>query len=559
MQNAIDACRLRKIIEKNDYDPEILIEITDNYIQFKDNGIGMNEFEIKNYFSQIGSSIFYNNKEVLSFNSIGIFGMGILSYFMICDTFEILTKKKTSNLLWFRVDKISDLNFLFYDKEFEMDQGTIVKIPINRSLHEVFNYYNLREIIKSFFVNLEVLVRIDISNILGHIASVLKFKPDFQKKDLNKLSGRIPFSLEKKPKTIEIEHLTIEEDEIEGELYTFYSLNDKGGFKSLAKYNQEIGVRVFQNNMYIQTIESKNLYVLGGYLNFKKEQLEINLNKTAFLSSLKLQEIIQNYEIQLLNKLFNKFIKSDMEENHNFSIEFYKKIFRGRSFYPNSRSVQYYDFFKETLFPYRQKFTDLNIVKLKDIIEDDDKFILAPIIGATELSNNEDLEELEKLSIKYNKNIIIPFYETLLLYLEWIYNNQYSIKILGGSSLPYLFVDTSTKNEHYKLFNEYLVLEFEDPWDQYPREDINEILFSKIIGSNNLFLCIFNEKHPLVNFLIKNENNLDEAIILMIGDFCSEIKNTDLIVNPRQLYTKYANIINQLNRKFGTDFSDELF
>lgn len=100
LQNSIDACLLRQAQENkwgNPYNPEIFVKYytEDNEIilEVDDNGTGMDEDIIDNYYSKVGSSFyksteFYNLKSESNadFTPTSRFGIGILSCFMVADT-----------------------------------------------------------------------------------------------------------------------------------------------------------------------------------------------------------------------------------------------------------------------------------------------------------------------------------------------------------------------------------------------------------------------------------------------------------------------------------------
>ena len=108
LQNSIDACLLRQAQEikwKNLYVPEITVrfysEGKDEILEVIDNGTGMDQYIIDNYYSKVGSSFyestdFYNLKSESNadFKPISRFGIGILSCFMVADTLIVDTRRK---------------------------------------------------------------------------------------------------------------------------------------------------------------------------------------------------------------------------------------------------------------------------------------------------------------------------------------------------------------------------------------------------------------------------------------------------------------------------------
>ena len=107
LQNSIDACLLRQAQEKkwgNPYNPEIFVkyytEDKDIILEIDDNGTGMDQYIIDNYYSKVGSSFykstdFYNLKSESNadFTPTSRFGIGILSCFMVADTLIVDTKR----------------------------------------------------------------------------------------------------------------------------------------------------------------------------------------------------------------------------------------------------------------------------------------------------------------------------------------------------------------------------------------------------------------------------------------------------------------------------------
>ncbi len=107
LQNSIDACLLRDAMEKkwqNPYRPQIIVrylrEGVDDILEVEDNGIGMDQQIIDNYYSNIGKS-FYKSTDFFDlkaqsgadFQPTSRFGIGILSCFMVSDTLIVDTKK----------------------------------------------------------------------------------------------------------------------------------------------------------------------------------------------------------------------------------------------------------------------------------------------------------------------------------------------------------------------------------------------------------------------------------------------------------------------------------
>jgi hypothetical protein len=107
LQNSIDAIRMRREVLKlkklmpNDLGLiQVMIDHKDNgdvIITWSDDGIGMDEYIVRNYLSVAGKSYYQSEdfqREGLKMDPISRFGVGILSCFMVSDHIEIETFKE---------------------------------------------------------------------------------------------------------------------------------------------------------------------------------------------------------------------------------------------------------------------------------------------------------------------------------------------------------------------------------------------------------------------------------------------------------------------------------
>ncbi|UII26084.1 ATP-binding protein [Fulvivirga maritima] len=150
LQNSIDACLLRQAQEVkwgNPYSPEIEVKYysdgKDVILQVEDNGTGMDQYIIDNYYSTVGSSFykstdFYNLKSESNadFTPTSRFGIGILSCFMVADTLIVDTKRvyaphKSSEALNITVEGQESI---FWIKEGERQTpGTTTKLALRKA------------------------------------------------------------------------------------------------------------------------------------------------------------------------------------------------------------------------------------------------------------------------------------------------------------------------------------------------------------------------------------------------------------------------------------------
>ncbi len=116
IQNAVDACSMRKLADKA-YVPAISIAFNDDIsrITIRDNGIGMDRQWLEKYFLSIGIS-FYQSDEVKTVNRdpridigfISQFGIGFLSSFLVAEKIVIKTRKGPSPGLLITITSLKD-------------------------------------------------------------------------------------------------------------------------------------------------------------------------------------------------------------------------------------------------------------------------------------------------------------------------------------------------------------------------------------------------------------------------------------------------------------------
>jgi hypothetical protein len=151
IQNSIDAYRdLGKIKEIK----EIIIDVDLNFdgkeywgtLTFTDYGRGMSIYDIKEYLTKIGSCYYREKKDLLDFQPISKFGVGILSCFKIADKIEIKTKNRKSKEGGYRVVIEEPKDFIAVFNEEDCEFGTSVKLYLkNDSAKELYDDLEINE------------------------------------------------------------------------------------------------------------------------------------------------------------------------------------------------------------------------------------------------------------------------------------------------------------------------------------------------------------------------------------------------------------------------------
>jgi len=133
LQNAVDTCRLRKVLEK-DHIPSIKFCFSKEKICFEDNGLGMNFGDAQKFLSRKGSS-FYVSKEIQDllrdrvFVPISKFGIGVLSCFLIASKVTIESKKRDCAACRFIIENLAE--GWRYEEGGRRTEGTLTTLFLN--------------------------------------------------------------------------------------------------------------------------------------------------------------------------------------------------------------------------------------------------------------------------------------------------------------------------------------------------------------------------------------------------------------------------------------------
>jgi HSP90 family molecular chaperone len=181
LQNSIDACAARSDLEGKGYHPEISLTLVDDkfgrWIEVADNGLGMDEHVLSEYFLKLGNSYYDSaefdrlarkSREMESFVPISRFGIGILSVYIIGDVLEVYTKaahspRHDSLSRYLRIEKLGALAFVTESQGGEI--GTRVRVKLRHRYAHVGGQFlvTLPNYLKLVVARPRFPVRVDIS------------------------------------------------------------------------------------------------------------------------------------------------------------------------------------------------------------------------------------------------------------------------------------------------------------------------------------------------------------------------------------------------------------
>jgi molecular chaperone HtpG len=153
LQNAIDAIKERQhLVKGNDYVVKITIDTVEGsdseyYFAIEDNGIGMTQDTLINYFFKAGASYrksmswkknFIEDNEV-KIQKTGRFGVGVLAAFLLGSEFELWTKYYNSDTGYYCKSSLSTTQVELLKQDCQI--GTKIRIRLNETVNRLMTTY----------------------------------------------------------------------------------------------------------------------------------------------------------------------------------------------------------------------------------------------------------------------------------------------------------------------------------------------------------------------------------------------------------------------------------
>jgi hypothetical protein len=159
LKNSLDSCRLKKRRKGRSYNPIVEFQLApdNSTLAICDNGCGMDEYIIENFFTRVGRS-YYQSPEFLreefEFPTVSEFGIGIISCFMIANRIVVETKAENQPSFKLEIEDIADY--------FTVTVGTRKRkgTKITLKLKEEAKDLDFEEIIRTYARHLEIPITI---------------------------------------------------------------------------------------------------------------------------------------------------------------------------------------------------------------------------------------------------------------------------------------------------------------------------------------------------------------------------------------------------------------
>jgi molecular chaperone HtpG len=450
LQNAIDSCRYRKQISKSSYSPEITITLSEKELIISDNGLGMDEFIVENYFSKLAKSYYTESKVSKEFEAISQFGIGVFSYFLLCDFFEVESKQEGKECIKFRATKDADNYFHFYPDSIKSSIGTSITI----FLKDEMSFDDLIENTKHYIRFVEFPI-----NIQSKVRSASVTSEDFKVDKLEFLGKHIDREYLGALESLEIIDTYINNSECEGNLGLLFSKDSNGIYIPIHNYDtlktySTSKIELSQKGIFIGIIRDYTLNNVIGKINLKRKN-NIDIGRYHIKDSKRVQEIAGQFYSVIFKKLFENWSKESPKMRTTLTSNLL-------SYYLESHSIQinhFKDFYNELFFGFYNG-KEIEYLPLADILNNEELVIVHDETpygtrNPYDYSTVADIyQELNKPLILQNRGLPALF----LLELFKSQNNQIEIKCKSKNWFFLINTKIASKDEkflpqQYQAFN----------------------------------------------------------------------------------------------------------
>lgn len=496
IQNSIDSCRYKNKVLKEKYIPFIKLFITNDFISIEDNGAGMDEFIIENFFGRLASSFYEQEKVKNKFEAIGQFGVGVFSYFLMSEYIDIETKTISSPALKFRFDRDPKNYFHFYDKAERESPGTTIKLHLKADFKGKLSDNIIEHYIKNIFRHIEIPIELNFKE-----RKVLIKKVELKIDRTSEIKGMLKFQDREMFKNFKLETLYINDPNVEGFSNLIIAKNylktfshntshfDPDAFRSKlgARYRDMTKFSISQKGVFVNNYSSSTLNLFFGDINLKKK-IKINIDRNEFSDENQVFEIINQFAIKTLKELFSSLEKKYKSKDDALIIT-------------NDFIENYFSFYLKKTSQYFQEFSDLiqEHLYVKVYFNGKEAIIkVKEIFSYKEFMLVSEKENYEHISKDYKKPIVLAKgygYFGIFRQFQFILEKILSLKP------EMLFIE----DKGYLVFYKRVQIEYKDPLDDY-RLSVG-YPFDSTLSSNSKKLVIsqWANKKEFVNI---HEDNL---------------------------------------------------
>lgn len=495
IQNAIDTCRYKKSFNI-DYNPTITVILEKNKLIIEDNGIGMDEFIIKEFFGKLGNSYYKIPNLKTKFESIADFGIGIFSYFLICEYFKVETNMKDKTSIKFKANKDPNLNFYFYKEFYKKEEGTKIIFYLDEKVKKELSFQNLIKNLKSFVKDIEFPIEI-ISD--KKFEMIEKDNYNFQpQKEIEKIL-KAPYFDKKHLLRLIVEK--IENENFRGIVGIWIPINKSGDLETKTFYkwlkSEYLRIGFSHKGIYVNDYRSIHIldYTMGRINILNKSKLDLSRNN--FIDKNLIRQVLREFEINLIKKVIEKWKIADIENKFlNYNL-FCREFIDSNNLKLIKNDLDFTNLLGELLYFKVYLNGEFRYINSKAFLSNYKKFIIIPI-----RSIFKQIKNLKIVKHIYNENdipILVTDYFMLVYYFFLISNKNIDLELSTGQICPYLIVNNKYKTLDRKKVHNFEIIKFKTKW-----------IYSRFTYQYDFL----NENHPIIKYWIKNMRSINENNIL---------------------------------------------
>ncbi|MDA3953772.1 MAG: ATP-binding protein [Bacteroidales bacterium] len=548
LQNAIDSCRFKLHLNKSDYKPELCVRLKDNTLIISDNGIGMDDFIVENYFAKLSKSYYTESKISREFEAISQFGVGVFSYFLLCDYFDVETTQDSKETLRFRVTKNAENYFYFFDSSDRNTTGTTITIHLSEELEFDELIKQIRHHIRFLDFPIKVIFEENQEIINSEIFEIDKFNL------LEKHVGREYKEVLNDLITVDAE---FSDEYCEGALgmlmrqenNTFIPINQ---YDTLKTYSTS-EIEVSQKGIYLGRFPSRIVKSILGKINLKHKN-EIDLGRYKIKDGDVLDRIYMNFYKIIVKKVFDNWKNKEAETRYKLCRDFIGYYFDYHLLYGEEiLSLMYNNMFVKVY-----DGTDIKHIPIEETFKFEDIIILRKETPFDTLRTFKDID-YSAVYKQVNCPIVIENWSPTASFILNFYKARKNLIRIVCTENQWFFKISLQKTATTNDFDEILS-------DRYRGSETYEFDNPQhICASTNISIeTPFNLKNKIVNFYLNNrsQNKNNKGVSLLYKEFFIELSKfwydfhnyPDTQQKAVDEINYFNQLLNKINKDQGTGF-----
>ncbi|RXK81302.1 HD domain-containing protein [Filimonas effusa] len=540
LQNAIDSCRFKANKETINYQPLIKVVLQDGTLTISDNGLGMDDFIVEHYFAKLAKSYYREERVSNKYEAIGQFGIGVFSYFMLCNYFDVESKQEDKQTIKFRVTKDAGSYFHFYDSANRNSSGTDITFHLTDNLDYEFLIEKVREYIRYVEIPIHLMYKDDLSVV--------------EKKEMNisipKMLSHVDRYHSGELAALHAVEFAYSDSEVDGKVAILFQKDGDGVFLPFDNYEvlktyQSSKVEVSQKGIFVKNFDNRAMDNCIGVLNLLKKN-DIKLGRSGFNDHDFLFRILERFYVPILNMVFDNWKLLDAKRKWELSRELMGHVFTDSPVRPYIREFYdrlYYRVYRNEQYEY------LTISEVLALGE----FALVKSNSGFDRPRQNIIVELDPIA----RNLKLPLvFDRWAPPMKLLYNlcqfERFDITVRSTSRHLFFCVNSNQNVEEYKIIdsNRMECFAFDAPY---------------VCGFTNISIeRPFNTEHRILKYyfhnlnLIKSNpkiNRLYDKLFYEIGQFIFSTHAYPGEKDPKQEIQYLQNLLQKINDSSGTDFS----